>query len=198
MAASVPNRTTDKSLRLAWQDAFLSALRETGVVRAACESSGVGRQTVYDLRNRDPEFAARWEEAMEDAADLLEQEAIRRARVGTREPVIYQGKPCGVWVNDANEVVPEGTPGSRLIPLAVTKYSDTLLIFLLKGIRPEKYRDTAPADTGDALGAVVRELIADGLKSRRNSTGGAAGDPGRSGEAGPAAGVADAPAHRTD
>ena len=48
-----------------------------------------------------------------------EDEAVRRAHDGVDEPVFYQGKACGV----------------------VRKYSDTLLIFLLKGRRPEKYRD---------------------------------------------------------
>ena len=61
-----------------------------------------------------------FEEASEDAADSLEAEARRRAVEGVEEPVgWYKGQAGGV----------------------VRKYSDTLLIFLLKGRRPELYRE---------------------------------------------------------
>lgn len=85
-----------------WQKAFLSALANSGNVRAACRAAGTHRPTVYERRHKDPEFAALWEDALEDAADSLEAEAVRRARGG----------------------------------------SDTLLIFLLKGLRPTKWRET--------------------------------------------------------
>src|SRR5690606_18484748 len=73
----------------------------------------------YRLRKEDPDFAAAWDEAMEQASDALEVEARRRAIEGWDEPVFYQGMETGM----------------------VRKFSDTLLIFLLKGARPEKYRD---------------------------------------------------------
>lgn len=174
-----------------WQPAFLSALRESGVVRSACEAARIGRTTAYELRQRDPGFAAAWDEAMEDAADLLEAEAIRRARHGVREPVIYQGRPCGVWVNDAGEVVADGTPGAKLVPLAVTKYSDTLLVFLLKGARPDKYREAKADDGGDAFGQAVREMIVETLRADRRPSGPAPVQPGGAGADGPAAPVAD-------
>ncbi len=54
------------------------------------------------------------------AADLLESEAYKRAVHGWNEPVgWYMGQAGGM----------------------VRKYSDVLLIFLLKGIRPDKYRE---------------------------------------------------------
>ena len=56
---------------------------------------------------------------MEQAADVLEREAWRRASEGVKQPVFYQGEVCG----------------------HVRKYSDVLLIFLLKGARPDKYRE---------------------------------------------------------
>lgn len=127
-----------------WEPAFLAALRETGVVRDALEAAGIGRSVVYARKDADPAFAAAWADALEDAADLLEREAIRRARTGVREPVIYKGQLCGVWVDGAGLPVAEGTPGATMIPLSVTKYSDGLLIFLLKGARPAKYKDTSP------------------------------------------------------
>ena len=67
---------------------------------------------------------------------MLESEAVRRARIGIRQPVVYQGRPCGVWVNAEGEIGAETTPGANLIPYVVTKYSDALLMFLLEGHRP--------------------------------------------------------------
>jgi hypothetical protein len=66
-----------------------------------------------------------FEDAAEEAADLLETEARRRALEGVEEPVFYQGQQCGT----------------------VHKYSDTLLIFLLKGCRPEKYVERVRQET---------------------------------------------------
>lgn len=106
--------------------ACLTALAETGNVTEATRAAGVHRRTHYDWldpKKSGQEAAAIYAEAVEDAmeaaADRLEREAFRRAVEGVDEPV-YQG----------GELV--GT---------VRKYSDTLLIFLLKGARPEKFRE---------------------------------------------------------
>jgi hypothetical protein len=66
----------------------------------------------------DPDYQAEFEEAHKEACDRLEQEARRRAVEGVDEPVFYKGEHCGV----------------------VRKYSDTLLIFLLNGAMPHKYK----------------------------------------------------------
>lgn len=181
---TVHDRTPLPSLLPAWRAAFLSALRENGVVRYACEAVQIGRQTAYDARTADPEFAAAWERALEDAADLLEQEAVRRARIGVREPVIYQGHLCGQWVTEDGEVVAENTPGSKLVPLGVTKYSDGLLMFLLKGMRSDKYRDKPPelpplevllAALPSEVAETVRAALAESVRLRRDRGGGATG-----------------------
>ena len=70
-------------------------------------------------------FDAAFEDAMEEAADLLESEARRRAHDGVEEPVFGS---LG------------GNQGSGEVG-RIRKYSDTLLIFLLKGARPDKYRE---------------------------------------------------------
>ena len=102
------------------QAAFLAALGSSANVRHACRVVGLGPTTVYKYRGRDPAFAQRWDEAMELAMDtVLEPEAIRRAVEGWEMGVYYQGQKVGVE----------------------TQYSDTLLIFLLKGWRPDKYKD---------------------------------------------------------
>jgi hypothetical protein len=86
-----------------WEEAFLSVLAATGNVRLACHQVGISRTEAYRTRNENPTFAAAWEMALEDACDLLEFEARKRAQD---------------QVNDAGEVIRAG--------------SDTLLIFLLK------------------------------------------------------------------
>ena len=63
----------------------------------------------------DPGFHELAQDAMEEWADCLEQEAVRRAVEGVEEPVFHQGEVVGF----------------------VTKYSDALLGKLLTGRRPE-------------------------------------------------------------
>lgn len=77
------------------------------------------RKLAYRMRER-------WETALDEAlrsatiqAEQLESEAIRRAYEGVDKPVFYKGKECG----------------------AIREFSDTLMMFLLKGMMPAKYRD---------------------------------------------------------
>lgn len=102
-----------------WQEVFLTALRETGHVGRSCEVAKIGKNTAYMHRRANPDFAKAWETAIEDAAYTLEDEAVRRARDGYDEPIIYKGKIIGTQ----------------------KRYSDVLLMFLLKGIKPDKWAD---------------------------------------------------------
>ncbi len=106
------------------QARFLRELAKRGIVSHAARKAKISRQTVYDHRRADPEFAAAWDEAIDIAAGILEAEAHRRAVTGVLEPVFYQGAKCG----------------------AVRKYSDTLLIFLLKAHAPERFADRSSVD----------------------------------------------------
>lgn len=102
-----------------WVPAFLASLAKWGVITAATDAAGITRRWVYEYRQRDPEFAAEWDLALERYADSLEQEASRRGRDGVLEPV-YQG-------------------GARVGH--VRKFDSQLLLALLRGARPEKYRE---------------------------------------------------------
>lgn len=99
--------------------AFLAAYAECGTVTRAAEIAGINRTTHYDWVREDPLYSKACDAAYEHAAERLEQEARRRAVEGTEKPVFYQGEVCGT----------------------VTEYSDTLLMFLLKGAKPDKYKD---------------------------------------------------------
>ncbi len=98
---------------------FLERLAATGNVTGCAEAFGLARPTLYRHRKEDSEFAESWDEAIELAVEVLEDEARRRGVEGVEEPVFYKGEICGT----------------------VRKYSDTLLIVLLKAHRPEKYRE---------------------------------------------------------
>lgn len=102
----------------------------------SCEQARLSRVAVYDWRAADPQFASEWDEAVEFGTEELEEEARRRAYEGVDEPVFYQGTECGT----------------------VRKYSDTLLIFLLKGRRPDKYRERVSIDVNKLDSDIDREL----------------------------------------
>jgi hypothetical protein len=110
---------------------FLDLLSTNGNVTLSAETCNLARRTLYDLRTTDEQFAQAWEDAMSMAADYLEAEARRRAVEGWEEPVYYQGDEVGY----------------------VRKYSDTLLIFLLKGANPEKYRERSSTELSGPGGA---------------------------------------------
>ena len=119
----VPRRTRrtapTKAEQRADQDRFLAAYEAIQTVSGAARATTIGRRTHYDWLAHDDEYARRFAEADVVAIDKLEEEARRRALAGVNEPVFYQGKIVG----------------------HVARKSDTLLIFLLKGKRPEIYTE---------------------------------------------------------
>lgn len=119
---------SDKSSR---KDGFLRALSRTGNISAAVRESGLSRSTVYFWRSHDQEFSSHWDEALAEATDRLAYEARRRALDGIEEVQYFQGEPVGT----------------------IRKYSDQLLMFLLRAYRPSVYRPgsrTGPDKVGDA------------------------------------------------
>jgi hypothetical protein len=125
-----------------WVEPFLTALADCGCVGRAARAAGVTRQCVYQLRKRHPDFAAAWDEAVQAGQESLEVEAIRRGRDGVEKPVLYKGQQVNIWVDTEGKPTSMSTPGARLSPLVVREYSDTLLIFMLKALDPDKYRES--------------------------------------------------------
>jgi hypothetical protein len=120
-----------------WRPKFLTALRNSGNVRASCNAADVPRRTAYNHKNKSKEFAADWDEAVEDACDYMEGEAFRRAMQGVEKPVTVAGE---------REIIKD--------------YSDSLLMFLLKAHRPGKFRERVE-HTGDRGGPVVLHVVYD-------------------------------------
>jgi hypothetical protein len=152
-------RTPEKEKR------FLNSLRKYGNVSKAARAAGVGRRTAYEWREEDKAFAAAWDGALEEATDALELEARRRAHEGVERVKVFHGQIIMVPKLDrkGNPIVDQRTGEPVMVPLTEHEYSDTLLIFLLKAHRPEKFRDRVDVTSGDqplkAL-AVEREKIA--------------------------------------
>ncbi len=117
-----------------WPDKFLASYAKCGNITKAAKAAKVDRKTVYNRQEADAEFEAAMNAAQEEAVDLLEEEARRRAADGTLKPIFYKGEKVAT----------------------VREYSDTLLIVLLKANRPEKYKERADITSG---GKVIKAYI---------------------------------------
>lgn len=152
-------RTRRSKAAADWAPAFLAAFAETGNITHACKLANVGRSTVYERRDSDAGFRDLMAEAAQDAADALELEARRRALFGVEEPVV--GRVGGRDGDDEWLLDPTDPEGERR--LVIRRYSDSLLMFLLKANRPEKYRERHEVRhiTEDAIDAEIRRLSAE-------------------------------------
>lgn len=127
------------------RETFLHELAETCMVSKAAEAAGVSRSTVYLERERNEEFAQRWADIDEAVIETLEEEAKRRALQGVTEPVVSAGKRLGT----------------------VQKYSDSLMMFLLKAKRPHVYRERVDvAHSGEVKGGKVIFVAPDADEKR--------------------------------
>lgn len=124
---------------------FLRAFAVRGIVLEGCRAAGVSRGAVDHWKATSDWFAELYAMAIEESADRLEAEAFRRAHDGYDDPIIYQGMPT--MVTDAE------TGEQRT--LTVKKYSDTLLQTLLRGARPEKYRENRKMEISGSGGGVL-------------------------------------------
>jgi hypothetical protein len=70
---------------------FLERFAECGVIVEACEAAGMSARAAYNLRDRDPLFAAGWDAASVKARAPLADEAYSRARNGVVERIYKDG-----------------------------------------------------------------------------------------------------------
>ena len=118
------NEIANYKIRHVKKRALLAAFSETGNISESARIAKIDRHThngwLSDDSANGEAYRLAFADAEEAAADVLEAAARKRAVEGVEDPVF--GKDGGIV-------------GS------VQRYSDVLLIFLLKGARPEKYRD---------------------------------------------------------
>lgn len=101
------------------QAAFLKQYTAAGEIGTAATAVGIHRDTHYRWLKADKRYRKEFDNATQLRVEVLETEVRRRALVGWDEPVYYKGQKVG----------------------DVHKFSDVLLIFALKGEKPEKYRE---------------------------------------------------------
>lgn len=129
------------------KQSFLDIYRKIGVISVACDSVQVrigkkdmrgrahdkfrplSRQQIKRWVDADPEFAAEYQAAHEDAADALEAEARRRAVEGVKKVVLYRGK--------AVKIKPDGKKKAETV--YETKHSDGLMAVLLRAKKPDEF-----------------------------------------------------------
>jgi hypothetical protein len=111
--ASVPQNLTPNQRR------FLACYGACCSVLKAARWAKINRFTHYTWLKESEAYREAFKEAVPIAAQVLEDEAVRRAHDGLRKAVWHKGKVVGYE----------------------TEYSDSLMICLLKGNLPEKYRD---------------------------------------------------------
>lgn len=125
------------------QERFLAKYAATGNVSLACKAAKVGRTTHYNWLATDEDYRVAFNLAKEEANDSLFKEARRRAVEGVKEPVgWHQGQPGGY----------------------VRKYSDTLLIFLMKNL-DERFREKHEVSGPD--GGPIEMALTDQQRAER-------------------------------
>ena len=133
-AISIEKRDSPVTRKKTWQEStklvlVVRELMKHGNVSQALRKAKAGRGWVYRRRKEDADYHDAFEEARLCGIEVLKDEAHRRAYEGILEPVFYQG----------DEVA------------TVRKYSDTLLMFLIKQADPS-YREHFQIDHGTAGG----------------------------------------------
>jgi len=118
--------------------AFLVAVSQLGNIVQAVAAAEISRGCHYAWMRSDPEYARAFENAMLLSCDVLETEAHRRAVEGVEEPVFHLGKAVS----------------------SVRRYSDTLLIFLLKNRNKRVFGDKVAVEQNHSGSVTVKvELV---------------------------------------
>jgi hypothetical protein len=163
---------------------FLQALSEGATISEASREAGINRVTAYRWKESDAEFAAAWDETLEEGTELLEREAVRRAVHGVEEPVVYQGQLTPIYEHNPDgtlKLVKTREPNAkgRMVTvhkpvqavdadgnprfLTVRKPSDTLMIFMLKSRRPNTYRERGSIEHTGAGGKPLAPVVGGGV-----------------------------------
>lgn len=130
------------------QRKFLVAFAHTGVIQRACEYAEVPRNMYYRWMEHDQDFVFTFRETQAEAVERLEDECRRRAENGIVKvtPIYFQGRKVGERVERV--------------------YSDLLLMFLLKALKPEKYREKFEAISPDEAMQLAEASLTDEQLSR--------------------------------
>ena len=124
----------DTKITAEFKEMFLGVLENIPNITAACKLVDISPSNITRARHSDPEFGKAVLEAKNQGYDMIEEEARRRAVEGVLEPVYYKGEQ----VLDA-----DGNPGG------IRKYSDRLILELLRAYKPKKFNPGVKLGMGE-------------------------------------------------
>lgn len=117
-------RKQDHTPDMAWVPKVLEKIRETANQSEASRAAGIDRSTITKAKERDKEFAAQLEDALEEGRDRIRGEVRRRAFGYEHQQVIGDGSV-----------------------VTVMRYSDQLLKMLAIAVLPE-FKDQSAGSAG--------------------------------------------------
>jgi hypothetical protein len=130
---------TTKAQTAQQKKAFLAAFAALGIVSTAARSAGADRRAVYRWLEHDEAFTLEYRQAELDACDVLVHAAVKRA---------VQGVP--------HETRQYDRQGKLIDTNLETRYSDSLLMFLIKK-RDPSYRETYKHEHSGPAGEPIRQ-----------------------------------------
>jgi hypothetical protein len=80
---AAPLDQLDENGRRNWKPVWLEAFRNLGTVKEACKVARISKQRVYQVREKDQEFAAAWLETASRQTELLEETSFQKALAGS-------------------------------------------------------------------------------------------------------------------
>lgn len=105
------------------QRKFLDALAVIGTVTGAAKAAGVDQSLPYKWRKQDAAFRECWDGLADQVGTVIESALVERVLHGVEKPLTYQGEIFGY----------------------VREYPDHVGVALLRGMKPEKYREAGGA-----------------------------------------------------
>jgi hypothetical protein len=126
------------ALRSPRQRAFCISLSRYGTITHACIEARVSYDDVFAWREKNVDFKRAWDQSMEISVDVLEIAAKQRALHGVQRPMVSGGK------------IVLGIDGK---PIMLTDYSDRLMELILKGRRPDVFRERV-THSGDPMNPI--------------------------------------------
>ncbi|MGB5724782.1 MAG: hypothetical protein WBM39_10225 [Parasphingorhabdus sp.] len=127
---------------------FLKGLATSSHVANSAKTAGVAVSTVYNWRNRDPEFLREWMRALAAGYELLEMDLLDRARNGVEKPIFHEGKQIAT-VKQYNDGI-----GVKL--LLAHKQMVALTRAIEDDISPEQVRVSLDRKLGDMRTKLLR------------------------------------------
>lgn len=180
--AATSKRRVNRGYGLDKRKAFLRAYSVCASIRQAAKTVRIDHHQHYEWL-KEPAYSAAFQQAKVEAAQTIEDDAVEWARIGLFEPNVYQGKfvyPQEEYVVKPAVTGPRGAirepevrgwrnvPGAP--PYGVYKRSEAVMLRLLSGFMPEKYRANASVELSGPDGGpmeLVRRLEAGRERARR-------------------------------